>query len=130
MSLAPKPAIILANKNGTAIGNVAVAAVGAPASEVTLGDGNVPAIQAPIAAVVPSTPVAAVIPTTTRRPLLQGIRLPCQCANGHCGCCSGMILERFKQKACMNLTYDADETAVTASMSMNERVLYKNTISG
>ncbi|KAK5639431.1 hypothetical protein RI129_011923, partial [Pyrocoelia pectoralis] len=71
-----------------------------------------------------------VITTTTARPLLQGIRLPCSCAAGDCGCCTGPILDRFNQKACINITYEADEFAFTAALRLNGRVLYKNTVSG
>lgn len=75
--------------------------------------------------------VAALGPiTTTQRPLFQGVRLPCSCFQGQCGCCTGLILERFKQKACLNITYEADDFAFTAAMNLNGRVLYKNTISG
>lgn len=68
--------------------------------------------------------------TTTRPPFLQGLRLPCTCQSGQCGCCTGIILERFKQKACLNITYEPDDFQFTAAMSLNGRVLYKNSVSG
>ncbi|KAK4871979.1 hypothetical protein RN001_016103 [Aquatica leii] len=68
--------------------------------------------------------------TTTRRPFLQGVRLPCSCQEGECGCCTGPILDRFNQKACLNITYEPDEFAFTAALRLNGRVLYRNSISG
>lgn len=68
--------------------------------------------------------------TTTRRPFLEGLRSPCSCAQGQCGCCTGMILETFRQKACVNVTYEPDDFAFTARITLNNRVMYKNTISG
>lgn len=54
---------------------------------------------------------------------------PCQCTNGVCGCCS-RILDTWKQKACVNITYDPDEFSFTVNMMMNDRVLYTRTVSG
>ncbi|KAK9890218.1 hypothetical protein WA026_010327 [Henosepilachna vigintioctopunctata] len=68
--------------------------------------------------------------TTTRRPILSGLRFPCSCHEGECGCCTGYILDRFNQKGCINITYDPDDFSITAYMSMNGKVLYKNSISG
>ncbi|XP_044765630.1 uncharacterized protein LOC123321908 [Coccinella septempunctata] len=68
--------------------------------------------------------------TTTRRPILSGLRFPCSCQEGECGCCTGYILDRFNQKGCINITYDPDDFSVTAYMSMNGKVLYRNSISG
>ncbi|GJQ68810.1 hypothetical protein Trydic_g5070 [Trypoxylus dichotomus] len=80
-----------------------------------------------------TVPSGVLSSTTTRRPILEGLqqlRLPCSCAEGQCGCCTGMILERFRQKACVNITYEPDDFAITARLTVNNRVLYKNTFSG
>lgn len=55
---------------------------------------------------------------------------PCQCSGGICGCCSRILYERWKQKACVNITYDPDEFSFTANIMMNDRVLYTRTVSG
>ncbi|XP_033302035.1 uncharacterized protein LOC117206635 [Bombus bifarius] len=55
---------------------------------------------------------------------------PCQCGGGVCGCCSRILFDTWKQKACVNVTYDPDEFSFTAKISMNNRVLYTRTISG
>ncbi|EFA11304.1 uncharacterized protein LOC103314651 [Tribolium castaneum] len=68
--------------------------------------------------------------TTTSRPLLPGLRLPCSCVEGQCGCCTGVLLDQFNQKACLNVSYEPDDFSLTAMMSMNGRVLYKRTVSG
>lgn len=68
--------------------------------------------------------------TTTRRPFYQTNRLPCSCNQIQCGCCTGVILETFNQKACMNFTYEPDDFSIGATMTMNNRVIYKNTFSG
>ena len=55
---------------------------------------------------------------------------PCHCSNGVCGCCSQFLLDTWKQKACVNITYDPDEFSFTAKIWMNDRVLYTRTVSG
>lgn len=93
----------------------------------TYGDNSRNASITP--AVLPTTRPQAVI-TTTRRPILSGLRFPCSCQEGECGCCTGYILDRFNQKGCINITYDPDDFSVTAAMSMNGKVLYRNSVSG
>lgn len=55
---------------------------------------------------------------------------PCQCVNGVCACCSRILYNTWKQKACVNVTYDPDEFSFTANILMNDRVLYTRTVSG
>ncbi|EFN82430.1 hypothetical protein EAI_01574 [Harpegnathos saltator] len=55
---------------------------------------------------------------------------PCQCSGGVCGCCSRILYNAWKQKACVNVTYDPDEFSFTAKILMNDRVLYTRTVSG
>ncbi|XP_017790539.1 PREDICTED: uncharacterized protein LOC108572768 [Habropoda laboriosa] len=55
---------------------------------------------------------------------------PCQCGGGICGCCSRILFDTWKQKACVNVTYEPEEFAFTAKISMNDRVLYTRTVSG
>lgn len=55
---------------------------------------------------------------------------PCTCLRGQCGCCTGSLLALIGQRACMNLTYEPDDFAFTGALSVNEKVLYKNRISG
>ncbi|XP_012541084.1 uncharacterized protein LOC105839362 [Monomorium pharaonis] len=55
---------------------------------------------------------------------------PCQCRGGVCGCCSRLLYDTWKQKACVNITYDPDEFSFTANILMNDRVLYTRTVSG
>lgn len=55
---------------------------------------------------------------------------PCTCGHGVCSCCSKILLNYWKQKACVNVTYDPDEFEFTAKVVMNDRLLYKRTVSG
>ncbi|XP_076237194.1 uncharacterized protein LOC143180978 [Calliopsis andreniformis] len=55
---------------------------------------------------------------------------PCQCGGGVCSCCSRILYDTWKQKACVNVTYDPDEFSFTAKISMNDRVLYTRSVSG
>lgn len=54
----------------------------------------------------------------------------CKCAFGVCSCCSRFLLDTWRQKACVNVTYDPDEFSFTANILMNDRVLYTRTVSG
>ncbi|XP_011252404.1 uncharacterized protein LOC105248983 [Camponotus floridanus] len=55
---------------------------------------------------------------------------PCQCLGGVCGCCSRILYDRWKQKACANITYDPDEFSFTVHILMNDKTLYTRTVSG
>lgn len=55
---------------------------------------------------------------------------PCQCGGGICGCCSRILYDRWKQKVCVNVTYDPDEFSFTANIMLNDGVLYTRTVSG
>nr|XP_034171827.1 uncharacterized protein LOC117600465 [Osmia lignaria] len=55
---------------------------------------------------------------------------PCECAGGVCNCCSRILFETWKQKACVDVTYDPDEFSFTAKIMMNDRVLFTRTVSG
>lgn len=67
---------------------------------------------------------------TTSKPPLQGFRLPCSCFEGQCGCCTGVILDRFNQKACLNISYEPDDFALTTVVSMNKRIVFQRRVSG
>ncbi|XP_068083509.1 uncharacterized protein [Anabrus simplex] len=72
--------------------------------------------------------------TVTEEQLERQRATPCACAEGQCGCCTGMLLQQFninlRQKGCVNITYDPDEFAFKMDLSINNRVLYTNTYSG
>ncbi|XP_066245570.1 uncharacterized protein [Euwallacea similis] len=70
------------------------------------------------------------IPYTTRKPFLPAFRLPCSCSTGQCGCCTGYILDRLNQKACVNMTYEPEEFAVNAVMTLNDVPFFDRTFSG
>uniref|UniRef100_A0A1B0CMQ9 Putative secreted protein n=1 Tax=Lutzomyia longipalpis TaxID=7200 RepID=A0A1B0CMQ9_LUTLO len=57
-------------------------------------------------------------------------RAPCRCNKGICACCTGMLMDAFKSKGCMNLRYIPEDFAFHFEMKMNDRVLYKNRVSG
>ncbi|XP_063357951.1 uncharacterized protein LOC134647530 [Cydia amplana] len=54
----------------------------------------------------------------------------CTCSFGVCKCCTGLVLDLFNQKACMKVTYHPGDFAFDVAMSMNDRVLYENSMSG
>lgn len=54
----------------------------------------------------------------------------CSCANGVCKCCTGYVMDLLNQKACMRVTYHPGDFAFDVAMSLNNRVLYENSMSG
>ncbi|XP_057323365.1 uncharacterized protein LOC130666410 [Microplitis mediator] len=54
----------------------------------------------------------------------------CKCGGGLCSCCSKLLYDRWKQKACVEVTYDPDEFSFTAKIMFNDRVLYTRSVSG
>lgn len=57
-------------------------------------------------------------------------RVPCNCLDGVCGCCTGFLLAAFQSKGCMNITYIPEDFAFEFKMIMNDGVLYKRRMSG
>lgn len=108
-----------------------VAAVAAiPAVPAVLAAEEV-AVVPVVAAAAPIVPVAAAPARPPFNPIsLLVSRIPCACTNGVCGCCTGLLLQTFNSKGCMNITYIPEEFAFDLKMSMNDRVLYKNRVSG
>lgn len=54
----------------------------------------------------------------------------CVCDKGICKCCTGYFLDLLNQKACMRVTYHPGDFAFDVAMSLNNRVLYENSLSG
>lgn len=54
----------------------------------------------------------------------------CSCSLGICKCCTGYVMNLFNQKACMKVAYSPGDFAFDVSMSLNDVVLYENTMSG
>lgn len=73
---------------------------------------------------------SSAVSSTTRKPIFPAFRMPCQCAEGQCGCCTGYILDRLNQKACLNMTYEPEEFAIHAVMYLNDVPFFERTFSG
>ncbi|XP_075970657.1 uncharacterized protein LOC142973023 [Anticarsia gemmatalis] len=54
----------------------------------------------------------------------------CVCQMGVCKCCTGYVMDLLNQKACMRVTYHPGDFAFDVAMSLNNRVLYENSLSG
>lgn len=69
------------------------------------------------------------IPPVTADPV-QAVssRVPCNCTFGICACCVGGFF--FNNKGCVKLKYIPEDFAFEVRMMFNERVLYKNVVSG
>lgn len=86
----------------------------------------------------PKQTQVTVAPTTTASPVTNSTTLssseeesrPCTCSLGVCKCCTGLILDLFKQKACMRVTYHPGDFAFDVAMSWNDRILYENSLTG
>ncbi|PSN44552.1 hypothetical protein C0J52_18380 [Blattella germanica] len=58
-------------------------------------------------------------------------RRTCSCLGFSCGCCASMNIQtfNFNRYACMNLTYDPYDFAVTSKMIMNDSEIFTTTFS-
>lgn len=109
---------------------VAAVETAAVVPAAVLAAAEVPAVVQAVDAVA-VVPVAAAPAAAPFNPIsLLVSRIPCSCTNGVCGCCTGLLLQTFNSKGCMNITYIPEEFAFDLKMSMNDRVLYKNRVSG
>ncbi|KAF4529307.1 hypothetical protein B566_EDAN011401 [Ephemera danica] len=73
---------------------------------------------------------AALGPSNGTTVELRAQRGPCDCEDGVCSCCTGYIMDFFSQKGCVNLAYDPDDFAISVRVLMNDRTVYKNSVSG
>ncbi|XP_063549122.1 uncharacterized protein LOC134756224 [Cydia strobilella] len=92
--------------------------------------------------VVTATP--AVVPNITEAPILDEeasttvtpdnvngsvFRFPCSCVRGQCGCCTGTIMERFRMKACGNISFVPEDFVFDVRMSVNNRTVLRRRVS-
>lgn len=80
--------------------------------------------------VAPTIATAPVTNSTTLSSSSEEESRPCTCSLGVCKCCTGLILDLFKQKACMRVTYHPGDFAFDVAMSWNDRILYENSLTG
>lgn len=60
----------------------------------------------------------------------QVVRFPCSCLSGQCGCCTGAILERFRMKACGNMTFIPEDFVFDVRLSVNNNTVVRQRVSG
>lgn len=71
-----------------------------------------------------------VSPMSKQFGFLSNARAPCECNNGVCGCCTGMLITALRQFGCMNITYSPEDFSFELKMIMNDAVLYKSRVTG
>lgn len=79
--------------------------------------------------VAPTTAATPVTNSSSSSSTSESSR-PCTCTLGVCKCCTGLIMDLFKQKACMRVTYHPGDFAFDVAMSWNDRILYENSLTG
>lgn len=98
----------------------------------------------PISEVPTQVTVSSDVPNVTQQPVLQDeitedpsqqvdgqvTRFPCTCARGQCGCCTGTILERFRMKACGNLTFVPEDFVFDVRLTVNNNTVVRRRVSG
>lgn len=88
--------------------------------------------NAPAVANVTDIPVLDEETTTLAPQNVNGsvFRFPCSCVRGQCGCCTGTIMERFKMKACGNISFVPEDFVFDVRMSVNNRTVVRRRVSG
>lgn len=98
----------------------------------------------PISEVPTQVTVSSAVANVTQQPVLQDeitedpsqqvdgqvTRFPCTCARGQCGCCTGTILERFRMKACGNLTFVPEDFVFDVRLTVNNNTVVRRRVSG
>lgn len=60
----------------------------------------------------------------------QVVRFPCSCLSGQCGCCTGAILERFRMKACGNMSFIPEDFVFDVRLNVNNNTVVRRRVSG
>ncbi|CAB3239804.1 unnamed protein product [Arctia plantaginis] len=102
-------------------------------TEVTPGlDDPVPVVSGPTTpASITQSPVLQDEIITEEPPVPgQVTRLPCECRNRHCGCCTGALMERFRMKTCGNITFVPEDFVFDVKLNVNNRTVVRRRVSG
>ncbi|KAG6447338.1 hypothetical protein O3G_MSEX004933 [Manduca sexta] len=59
----------------------------------------------------------------------QVMRFPCSCVRGQCGCCTGTILERFRMKACGNISFVPEDFVFDVKLNVNNNTVLRRRVS-
>nr|XP_034833521.1 uncharacterized protein LOC117990167 [Maniola hyperantus] len=59
----------------------------------------------------------------------QVIRFPCTCNDGQCGCCTGAMMERFRMKACGNISFVPEDFVFDVKLTMNNNTVVRRRVS-
>ena len=109
-----------------------------PVAEVVVETANATVLQEPVSVVSTTAPV-------TQAPVLQDevaseapaggvpgqvVRFPCACRNRQCGCCTGALMDRFRMKACGNITFVPEDFVFDVRMSINNNTVVRRRVSG
>ncbi|KAJ8735424.1 hypothetical protein PYW07_007044 [Mythimna separata] len=92
----------------------------------------------------PVQAVSTAAPAATQSPVLQdgvagqqpsqGVpgqvtRFPCACRSRQCGCCTGALMDRFRMKACGNITFVPEDFVFDVRMSINNNTVVRRRVS-
>ncbi|XP_046962144.1 uncharacterized protein LOC124531687 [Vanessa cardui] len=96
-----------------------------------------PVVNLPVVTVSPATanvtqkPVQQdeITPEPTQEVDGQVTRFPCTCASGQCGCCTGTILERFRMKACGNISFVPKDFVFDVRLTVNNNTVVRRRVS-
>lgn len=90
----------------------------------------------PVVQDIPSAPIENPAETVVQDEIVQQdvpgqvVRFPCSCLDGQCGCCTGAIMERFRMKACGNMTFIPEDFVFDVRLSMNNNTVVRQRVSG
>ncbi|KAI5639770.1 hypothetical protein NE865_07847 [Phthorimaea operculella] len=82
-------------------------------------------------AVTSATEAPVLADPTTLAPEVTGqvVRFPCSCPEGQCGCCTGAFLERFRMKACGNITFIPEDFMFDVRLTVNNNTVVRRRVS-
>ncbi|CAH2239527.1 jg21531 [Pararge aegeria aegeria] len=59
----------------------------------------------------------------------QVTRFPCTCNDGQCGCCTGAIMDRFRMKACGNISFVPQDFVFDVRLTLNNNTVVRRRVS-
>ncbi|KAF9423294.1 hypothetical protein HW555_001363 [Spodoptera exigua] len=104
---------------------------------VVQADNATQVLQDPVPVATTAAPVAenpVVQDEVVTQAPAQGVpgqvsRFPCTCRNRQCGCCTGAIMDRFRMKACGNITFVPEDFVFDVRMTINNNTVVRRRVS-